>query len=83
MKIGINASIDVSKIDKDRLYKGKKGTYLDTVIFIDVDNKDQYDQNGMITQNVSKEEKEQGEAPAAPQQTPLPNNDFADSDVPF
>jgi single-stranded DNA-binding protein len=29
-------------------------------VFIDVDQDDQYGNNGMITQNVSKEEKEQG-----------------------
>ena len=28
----ITARIDVQKIDKSRLYKGKKGTYLDIVL---------------------------------------------------
>ena len=60
MKIGISLSIDVTKIEKQRLYQGKKGTYLDATVFIDVDNKDQYDNNGMITQDVTKEEKDQG-----------------------
>jgi len=32
-KIGINISIDVTKIDKSRLFKGKKGTYMDLTTF--------------------------------------------------
>ena len=59
-KIGVNMSLDVTKIDKARLFKGAKGTYLDVTVFIDIDEKDQYDNNGMITQNVTKEEKEAG-----------------------
>ena len=51
MKYGINLKIDVSKIDKAKLFKGEKGTYLDATVFVDVDNKDQYDSNGMITQS--------------------------------
>lgn len=60
MKVAVNLKIDVTKIDKARLFRGQKGTYLDATVFIDIDNKDQYDNNGMITQSVSKEEKEQG-----------------------
>ena len=59
-KIGINISIDVSKIDKSRLFKGKKGTYLDLTTFIDPDKPDQYEQHGFISQSTSKEEREQG-----------------------
>tara|TARA_R110000850_G_scaffold11976_4_gene40738 strand:+ start:18302 stop:18619 length:318 start_codon:yes stop_codon:yes gene_type:complete len=59
-KIGVNMSIDVTKIEKARLFKGAKGTYMDVTVFIDIDQKDQYDNNGMITQNVSKEEKDAG-----------------------
>ena len=60
MKIGVKLKIDVKKIEKARLFAGAKGTYLDATVFIDVDNKDQYDNNGMITQDVTKEEKDQG-----------------------
>lgn len=60
MKVGISLKIDVSKIDKARLFKGAKGTYLDATVFVDVDTADQYGNNGMITQDVSKEEKQQG-----------------------
>ena len=59
MKKTIALKIDVSKIDKNRLFKGEKGTYLDAVLFYDSD-KDQYDNNGMIVQSVSKEERESG-----------------------
>jgi hypothetical protein len=57
--IGVRVKLDVSKIDKNRLFKGAKGTYLDATVFIDIDQKDQYDNNGFIAQDVSKEEREQ------------------------
>ena len=60
MKIGVSLKIDVTKIEKARLFKGEKGTYLDATAFIDVDNPGQYGDNGMITQNVSKEERDAG-----------------------
>ena len=60
MKIGVRVKMNVSQIDKARLFKGTKGVYLDATVFIDVDQKDQYDNNGMITQDITKEEKEQG-----------------------
>jgi len=59
-KIGVSLNIDVTKIDKARLHKGEKGTYLDSTVFIDVNNVDQYGNNGFIAQSVSKEEREQG-----------------------
>lgn len=59
-KIGVALRVDVQKIDKARLYKGAKGTYLDLTAFIDLDQLDQYGNSGMITQDVSKEEKQQG-----------------------
>ncbi len=34
MKVGLNVRIDVTKIDKARLYKGAKGTYLDLTTFV-------------------------------------------------
>lgn len=59
-KIGVSLKIDVSKIDKNRLFQGQKGTYLDATVFVDIDQLDQYGNSGMITQDVSKEEKQQG-----------------------
>ena len=60
MLIGVGLKIDVTKIDKARLFKGAKGTYLDATVFIDVDNVDQYGNNGMLTQAVSEEERKAG-----------------------
>src|SRR5690554_4205924 len=59
-KVGVRVKLDVSKIDKARLFRGQKGTYLDCTAFIDLDEKGQYGDNGMVTQDVSKEEREQG-----------------------
>jgi len=60
MKVGISVRIDVTKIDKARLYKGAKGTYLDLTTFVDTDTADQYDNHGFISQSQSKEEREGG-----------------------
>jgi hypothetical protein len=59
-KIALSLKIDVSKIDKARLFSGQKGTYLDATIFVELNELDQYGNSGMITQDVSKEEKQQG-----------------------
>ena len=59
-KIGISIKIDVTKIEKARLFSGSKGTYLDLTTFIDTDNEGQYGDHGFISQSVSKEEREQG-----------------------
>ena len=56
MRYGVRLKISVTAIDKAKLFKGQKGTYLDATVFIDVDNKDQYDNNGMITQDAPKGE---------------------------
>ena len=60
MKVGLSVRIDVTKIEKERLYKGSKGTYLDLTTFVDTDEVDQYDNNGFISQSVDKEERERG-----------------------
>lgn len=54
MKLGISIKIDVTKIDKSRLFKSEKGTYLDLTTMIDLDELDQYGNNGFIAQSVSK-----------------------------
>ena len=61
MKVGLNVRIDVTKIDKARLYKGAKGTYLDLTTFVDTTNQDQYENNGFVSQSQTKEEREAGE----------------------
>lgn len=58
MKVGISIKIDVTKIQKDRLFKGEKGTYLDLTTFIDTAQEDQYGNHGFISQSVTKEERE-------------------------
>ena len=92
----LKVSIDVTKIDKARLYKGKKGTYLNATILLR-DEPDQYGNDGFIAEDVSKDEREPGtkgtilgnvkkieqqrQAPAQP----VPNRDFesGDNDLPF
>ena len=59
-RIGVSVKIDVTKIDKARLFRGAKGTYLTATAFIDLDEADQYGNHGMITQDVSKEERKSG-----------------------
>lgn len=54
----ISARINVTKIDKARLYKGEKGTYLDILLIASPQN--QYGNDYMIVQSVSKEEREKG-----------------------
>ena len=57
-KVGIRIKLNVSAIEKERLFKGQKGVYLDATCFINLDEKDQYDNNGFVSQDVSKEERE-------------------------
>ena len=59
MKI-ITGSIDVTKIDKSKIITGEKGKYLNVTIRLN-DEKDQYKNDGMITQSVNREERIQGE----------------------
>ena len=58
--LGVSLRIDVTKIDKEKLYKGAKGTYLDVTTFIDTDTPDQYGNNGMVTQSTTLQEREAG-----------------------
>jgi len=60
MRLGINLSIDVTKLDKSRFYKGKKGTYAKLTCFINTDETSQYDDHGTITQELSKEDRDNG-----------------------
>ncbi|MCP4481459.1 MAG: hypothetical protein GY817_01340 [bacterium] len=59
-KIALALKINLSQIDMARAFQGKKGQYLDATIFVEMDELDQYGNSGMITQDVSKEEKQQG-----------------------
>ena len=53
----ISASIDVTKISKDKLVKGEKGTYLNITISIN-DEVDQYGNQAGIYESQTKEERE-------------------------
>jgi hypothetical protein len=97
MKIGLSVRIDVTKIEKARLYAGAKGTYLDLTTFVDTEERDQYENNGFISQSVDKEEREQGVqtpilgnvkvfftdgAQSSPQSAPQ-SKTVIDEDIPF
>lgn len=61
MKLGISLKIDVTKIEKERLFQGKNGAkYLDLTTFVDLNNPGQYGDHGFISQNVSKQERDNG-----------------------
>ena len=53
----ITAKINLSKVDKGRLYKGEKGIYLDVVLF---ETPNSEFNNYCIKQSISKEEREKG-----------------------
>lgn len=57
-KIALGLKINLAKIDMARVFNGKDNAqYLDMTIFVNMDELDQYGNSGMITQDVSKEEK--------------------------
>ncbi len=58
-KIALSLKINLNDIDMARVFQGKKGQYLDATIFVNMEELDQYGNSGMITQDVSKEEKAQ------------------------
>jgi hypothetical protein len=63
----INAKIDVTKIIKDILFKGKvkadgsQPIYLDICLLSNRDGKDQYDYDGMVVQSLPRDRREAGE----------------------
>lgn len=94
----ITAKIDVTKILKDELYKGQKGTYLDLVLFENKNGEDSNGNHGIVKQSISKASREAGVEPpllgnykqkdfqpkAAPAARPsVPAAPEADDDLPF
>jgi hypothetical protein len=61
MKVGLNVRINISRIDKSKLYKGAKGVYLNMTTFVDLDQEDEYGNNGFISMEQSKEQRDAGE----------------------
>tara|TARA_R110000787_G_scaffold108301_2_gene216704 strand:- start:701 stop:1021 length:321 start_codon:yes stop_codon:yes gene_type:complete len=54
--IGVNFGINKAKIDQSRIKKG----WLNCTVFINLDEKDQFDNNGGIKQRITKEERDGG-----------------------
>lgn len=61
MKVGLNVRINVSRIDKSKLYKGEKGVYLNMTTFVDLDQENEYGNNGFISIEQSKEQRDANE----------------------
>jgi hypothetical protein len=57
----ISAKIDVSKIDKTKLFKGEKGTYLDITLLENRGGPDQYGNDFMVVQDLGKAARDKGE----------------------
>ncbi len=91
----IKFKLNCSKIDKTKLFKGEKGTYLDAVM-IETPNSEYGDY--MIVQEVSKEERAAGvkgailgnakifekrSGPGKPKTASAPKPEPPDDDVPF
>lgn len=55
----IKLNIDVTKLDKKRFHKGAKGIYANLTVLLR-DETDTYGNDGMIVEDVSKEEREAG-----------------------
>lgn len=56
----ITLKIDVTKIHREALFKGAKGTYLDCSFFLN-DDADEYGNHGCIRQDLGKESRAAGE----------------------
>ena len=94
----ITLKIDVTKIDKTRLYKGKSGVYLDCVLF-ERREVGKYGDTHMILQSLSKEDRAKGikgpiigsatfpeKLRTQPEEAPMPEapaGQVAEDDVPF
>lgn len=56
----ITLNLNLSLVNKARLYKGKKGQYLSAVLYL-TPTVDQYGNNGFIAESISKEERQAGQ----------------------
>lgn len=61
MQNKVAVKIDVTKIDKSRLYEGKKGIYLNAILLHNRDGQSQYGDDGFIVQDIPKEARDAGE----------------------
>jgi len=60
MQNKIALKIDVTKIDKARLYEGKKGVYLDALLMHNT-QESKYGDDGFVIQSIPKEARDAGE----------------------
>jgi len=60
MRIGVNIGINVMAIEKARLKESGDKKFLNATVFIDPDNPDEHGQHGMVTQDLSREERDNG-----------------------
>ena len=56
----IKCKINVSKIDKSKMFVGKQGTYLDITLLENKNGVDEYGNHFMVVQDVSKEDRQAG-----------------------
>ena len=57
----IKASINVTKIEKGEIYVGKNGKYVGLAFFANKGGPDQFGNDGFVTQEISKERRDNGE----------------------
>ena len=55
----ISIKIDVTKIDKEALYKGAKGTYLTLTVWPNKDGEDQYGNHASVKQDLGKDRRDE------------------------
>ena len=60
MEYGLSIGINVKEIEKARLVQAGDKIFLNATVWFKPGETDSYGQHGMITQNVSKEEKDNG-----------------------
>jgi hypothetical protein len=57
----ISVKINTAKIDKTKMFKGEKGTYLDITLLENKGGPDQYGNDFMVVQDIGKEARDKGE----------------------
>jgi hypothetical protein len=55
----ISIKIDVTKIDKEALYKGAKGTYLTLTVWPNKDGRNQYGDDAIVKQDLGKDRRDE------------------------
>lgn len=95
----VKCKIDVTKINKDFIFVGQKGKYIDIILMDNRDGRDDYGNDGFCVQGVTKEARQNGvkgpiignwqemktkkPAPKPPRSARDQDIDEAGEDVPF